>query len=221
VRRSHEGSGLGLAITKRLVDLMNGRIQVESTKGEGTVFTVSFPRTETPFHGGEGAPSGTRTAIPGGTRSAPAELLLAEDNIETARMMEELLRETCNVTAVSDGEMALRHAQETAYDIVLLDINLGGGPSGADVLRRLRAQPAYENVPIAAVTAYALPGDRERLLKMGFDAYLDKPFAPEDLDELMEQLLAVAQPGGRSPRKALPRARPHSGSNLTAPGDRP
>jgi len=221
VRRSHEGSGLGLAITKRLVDLMNGRIQVESTKGEGTVFTVSFPRTETPFHGGEGAPSGTRTAIPGGARSAPAELLLAEDNIETARMMEELLRETCNVTAVSDGEMALRHAQETAYDIVLLDINLGGGPSGADVLRRLRAQPAYENVPIAAVTAYALPGDRERLLKMGFDAYLDKPFAPEDLDELMEQLLAVAQPGGRSPRKALPRARPNAGSNLTAPGDRP
>jgi len=125
------------------------------------------------------------------------------------------------VTAVSDGEMALRHAQETAYDIVLLDINLGGGPSGADVLRRLRAQPAYENVPIAAVTAYALPGDRERLLKMGFDAYLDKPFAPEDLDELMEQLLAVAQPGGRSPRKALPRARPNAGSNLTAPGDRP
>ena len=221
MRRSHEGSGLGLAITKRLVDLMNGCIQVESTKGEGTVFTVSFPRSEATHPDDEDASSGGRTATTRGFRQAPAQLLLAEDNTETAIMMEELLRETCDVTAVSDGDAALRCAQETVYDLVLLDINLGGGPSGADVLRRLRAQPAYENVPIAAVTAYALPGDRERLLKMGFDAYLDKPFAPEDLDALMEQLLEMAQSNTRRPREARPRVRSRTEGNLAAPGDRP
>jgi CheY-like chemotaxis protein/two-component sensor histidine kinase len=218
VRRSHEGSGLGLAITKRLVDLMNGDIQVESTKGEGTAFVVSFPRADAEVpREGDAVPQAIDMESIGQLRPT---LLLVEDNPETAKLMQKLLGETCDVTAVSDGTKALRRAQECAYDIVLLDVNLGGGPSGADVLRRLRAQPTYADTPIAAVTAYALPGDRERFLKMGFDAYLNKPFAPEDLNALMDELTEKVH-NGRWPRKARPPARSSTSHNLATPGDQP
>jgi CheY-like chemotaxis protein len=76
-------------------------------------------------------------------------------------------------------------------------------------------------VPIAAVTAYALPGDRDRLLNMGFDAYLDKPFAPEDLAMLMQQLQDGSALRRRDVREARPRPRTHAGSDLAAPSDRP
>ncbi len=220
VRRSHEGSGLGLAITKRLVDLMNGRIAVESAKGEGTEFTVSFPRAEVVPEAAEDAVCDAPAAASEHPEVTP-RLLLVEDNTETASLMQELLHKRYDVTAVSDGESALREAQEHTFDMVLLDINLGGGPSGADVLRRLRAQPAYEDVPIAAVTAYALPGDRDRLLNIGFDAYLDKPFAPEDLAALMQQLRDEAASGRRHTREARPRSRTPASGDLTAPSDRP
>ena len=221
VRRSHEGSGLGLAITQRLADLMNGRIAVETTKGEGTEFTVSFPRAEpVPEDEPDAVLDPPAPAPTDGTEPMP-RLLLVEDNAETASLMEELLHARYAVTAVSSGEAALREAQEHAFDMVLLDINLGGGPSGADVLRRLRAQPAYADVPIAAVTAYALPGDRDRLLNMGFDAYLDKPFAPEDLAMLMQQLQDGSALRRRDVREARPRPRTHAGSDLAAPSDRP
>ena len=220
VRRSHEGSGLGLAITKRLVDLMNGRIAVESAKGEGTEFTVSFPRAEVVPEVAEDAVRDAPAAASGHPEVAP-RLLLVEDNAETASLMQELLHKRYDVTAVSDGESALREAQEHTFDMVLLDINLGGDPSGADVLRRLRAQPAYEDVPIAAVTAYALPGDRDRLLNIGFDAYLDKPFAPEDLAALVQQLRDEAASGRRHTREARPRSRTPASGDLTAPSDRP
>ena len=74
------------------------------------------------------------------------------------------------------------------FDLVLLDINLGQGPNGADVLRELRAMPAYQDVPIVAVTAYALPGDRERFLGMGFTDYLAKPFNADELLALTARL---------------------------------
>jgi len=74
---------------------------------------------------------------------------------------------------------------------VLLDINLGCARDGVDVLRELRMLPGYERVPTVAVTAYAMPGDKERFLEAGFDAYLGKPFTEEELHEVLVQLLAL------------------------------
>ena len=70
-----------------------------------------------------------------------------------------------------------------------MDINLGDGPSGREVLKSLRAIPAYRKVPVAALTAYALPGEREDFLKAGFNAYLSKPFSEDALLKLLAQLL--------------------------------
>ena len=115
-------------------------------------------------------------------------MLLAEDNPNTQVLMQELLEPYGEVTVTSTAGEALEAAQHGRYDLVLLDINLGGQRSGADVVQQLRAMPAYKGVPIAALTAYALPGDR--FLAMGFDTYLSKPFDVDELLKLTTDLLS-------------------------------
>ena len=183
--RTHEGSGLGLSITQRLVQLMDGEISVESEKGEGSTFTVAFPLAE------EGAIAGPEVLGVVEARKKRASsllsgddkprVLLVEDNENTQFLIENLLESAFEITIVGNAEDALLEAFRIEYDMVLMDINLGVGPNGADVLRELRAMPTYADVPIAALTAYALPGDKERFLDMGFSAYLSKPFNAEEL----------------------------------------
>ncbi len=179
LQRSHEGSGLGLALTKRLVDLMDGEIRVESVKQEGSTFTVSFPQVGTDeVH----VPEPMEVAAESGLMSwAEAHILVIEDNHEAAYLLRRVLTVTGDVTLAFDGAEALRKAGRMQYDLVLCDINLGSDTSGVDVLSSLRTDPWYENVPIVALTAHALPGDRERFLKTGFDEYLSKPFTPDAL----------------------------------------
>jgi CheY-like chemotaxis protein/anti-sigma regulatory factor (Ser/Thr protein kinase) len=186
--RTHEGSGLGLSITHRLVHLMDGEISVESEKGKGSVFTVAFPKA-VPTEEGIGEP--VEKEQPHLSLDAPLtkpKILLVEDNEHTQYLIESLLEEDFEVTLVGNAEEALLEAFRVEFDIVLLDINLGDGPNGADVLRELRAMPAYHDVPIAAITAYALPGDQERFLELGFSAYLSKPFNADELLALAARL---------------------------------
>lgn len=187
---SYGGSGLGLAITKQLVEKMQGSITVQSAKGCGSRFTISFPiadnETTQPdrAHPPEDLPNRRR-----------CHFLLVEDDPDTQTLIVDLLPDQCALTVAVNAEEAITAAQRVLnttgrpFDAVLMDINLGGGPSGTDVLNMLRAIPAYRTVPIAALTAYALPGDRERFLLFGFDAYLRKPFTAEELLDLMTQLL--------------------------------
>ena len=183
--RSHEGSGLGLSITQRLVQLMDGTISVESEKGEGSTFTVSFPlataeaRPDLEVLGVDDARKAQSSQLLSG--QVKPRVLLVEDNENTQFLIENLLEDAYMLTVVSNAEDALLEAFNTEFDLVLMDINLGEGANGADVLRELRAMPTYSNVPIAALTAYALPGDKERFLDMGFSAYLSKPFNAEEL----------------------------------------
>ncbi len=184
--RTHEGSGLGLSITQRLAHLLDGEISVASEKGQGSTFTVSFPRVEQ----APGEVTDDETEAPSepvlGRRKA--RVLLVEDNEHTQYLIESLLEDTFSLTVVDNAEEALLEAFRTEFDMVLMDINLGQGPNGADVLRELRAMPTYRDVPIAAITAYALPGDRERFLEMGFSAYLSKPFNADELLSLTARM---------------------------------
>jgi CheY-like chemotaxis protein len=99
------------------------------------------------------------------------------------------------------------------YDAVLLDINLGAGVSGEDVMRRLRDLPGYGAVPILAFTAYALPGDRERFLNAGFDGYLPKPFTKAQLLALLTEVLEGLDAG--VPAEETP---PEATLHLIVPG---
>ncbi len=172
--RNHEGAGLGLTITKRLVDLMDGQISVESTKGEGSVFTVILPM------GVSAQPILNPTHDPDRTLEG-RRVLVVEDNVFTRLLVERLLRDSYIVTTVASADEAFALATEKAFDVVLMDINLGEEVDGVDVMRQFKRDQTAGNVPMVALTAYAMPEDRDRFLEAGFDHYLSKPFTKEDL----------------------------------------
>lgn len=100
-----------------------------------------------------------------------------------------MLRTLCRVDAAVDGNEAIQLLEETAYDVVLLDIQLPGSFNGVKVLQQIRQQFPTLDAPIIAFTAHALPGDAERLLSLGFDAYIGKPFTRAELVDVVQGAL--------------------------------
>ena len=164
VERTHEGAGLGLAISHQLVERMGGTITVESVLGVGTTFTLSFPLF------GADVPAASRPRV-----------LVVDDNEQARLVAERVLDATYDVDTAGSGVEALALARLVRPDAVVLDIHLGDTVSGEDVLRDLRADAAFASLPVVAVTAYGLPGDRARLLGLGFDDYVAKPYTREQL----------------------------------------
>jgi PAS domain S-box-containing protein len=184
--RSHEGSGLGLTITKRLVDLMDGSIEVESKKGEGSRFTVRLPMSEVSQE--------EKTEIVGvdldDAHSDRMRILVVEDNMYTRLLVDRLLRDTYDVTSASNAEQAYAIATETGFDVLLMDINLGEGQNGLEVMQEFRKDDRFAQTPFVALTAYAMPEDRNRFLDAGFDHYLSKPFTKDDLRRTIAEALS-------------------------------
>src|SRR5690606_11962469 len=149
-------------------------IAVESVKGEGSVFTVTFPRASA-------AAAAPAAEAPREEAGSGRRLLVVDDNPNTRLLLARMLRGHYAVDTAGTAREALDATADTRYDAVLLDINLGAGVSGEDVMGRIRTLPGYAGVPLVAFTAYALPGDRERFLNAGFSGYLPKPFTKPEL----------------------------------------
>ncbi len=176
--RTHEGNGLGLTITKRLVELMGGTIEVTSQRRVGTTFTVRLPN---------GLPPVAPRALPVYAETErTGRVLLVEDESHIRLFVSHALRGYTVIPAESaDAAIALVAAAEVPFDAVLLDINLGAARSGEELLPVLQATTACAGAEFLAVTAYALPGDREHFLAVGFDGYLAKPFTRAELMEAL------------------------------------
>ena len=201
--RQYEGSGLGLVIVSRLVELHNGSIQVTSDgiPGIGTKFIVTLPWTEAPAASkgsdSQEAPSPLTTALlsttlpeaPGANRGV---ILLVEDNEINILAIAEYLHDIgFRVEIARNGQEAIDTAAWLNPDLILMDIQM---PvlDGLTATRRLRNKPATANTPIIALTALAMPGDRERCLAAGATDYLAKPIRLVALVEMMERLLNSA-----------------------------
>ena len=107
------------------------------------------------------------------------KILTVEDNDINAMLVDRLLEDLdfqVQNTIAENGEDALQKSSDQTFDLILMDINLGDGSiDGVEVMQKLRTRSDYQNVPIVAVTCYALPGDKEKFLDLGFNEYVSKP----------------------------------------------
>jgi signal transduction histidine kinase/ActR/RegA family two-component response regulator len=194
MRRSHGGSGLGLAIVRRLVELHGGMVRAESEgENRGSRFSFTLPvATESPPDARPESEAAIEPVLAG------RDVLIVEDDEPSQALMREVVEGALGGrTRVSaDGEQALAEAMADPPALILLDLMLPR-LSGWEVARRLRQHPATRSLPIIAVSALARPQEREAALHAGCDAYLSKPFLPEELARVVTTTLLGETVGTR------------------------
>ncbi len=185
-----EGTGLGLALSRRLCEAMGGALTLESSGPAGSVFRIELGGAESPLRVLED--TGT-FAVPHAAHAA-ATLLYIEDNLANLSLVETILmsRPQWQLLPALQGGLGVELAREHRPDLVLLDLHLPDVP-GAEVLRRLRADPRTARTPVVVVSADATPGSVERLRQAGADAYLTKPL---DVDEFLRVVGQFLPAGG-------------------------
>jgi signal transduction histidine kinase/CheY-like chemotaxis protein len=189
--RQYGGIGLGLALVQRLVELHGGSITVESQLDQGSCFTVTFPhRNEKAISAIIDEELSVPLPIIPSRKNGPTPLiLLAEDNQITIDIFVDYLRNLgYRMNIVRTGKEALDRLAEERPDLILMDIQMPG-MDGLEATRSIRAQPEYKNLPIIALTALTMPGDRERCLEAGVNDYLSKPANIRELIQIIEKYL--------------------------------
>ena len=189
-----EGTGIGLVVSKRLVELMNGVIGVESAVGVGSVFWIELNLTIEPeLAGGAAEPTAVARAqvhVDGQSRT----LLYVEDNPANLMLVEDLIarRPDIRLLTARDGNRGIEIARVSRPDVILMDINLPG-ISGIEALRMLADDPITAHIPVVALSANAIPRDIAKGLEAGFFRYLTKPIKVNEFMDTLEAALKCAK----------------------------
>ena len=204
--RGHAGTGLGLPLVQRLAEMHGGSVSVESTAGEGSRFTVSLPWQETSQNTKSFGLRAPEPSLVEPQRAAPDSqplILLAEDDeINVYTLLDYLEANGYRVIVARDGNEAIDLAKSNGPDLILMDIQMPG-TDGLEATRRIRADAdpltrlstSLTDTPIIALTALAMPGDRQRCLTAGANEYLTKPVNLRQLVRVIaEQLESRAKP---------------------------
>lgn len=188
--RSFEGTGLGLTLCRKYLNLLGGDISVESKLGGGSNFIVRIPKI----------PSKEKEINGEKKYEIPFErfrkdvhkpkILLVEDEDDCILLVDFYLRANYEIDVAKKAEEALEKIKKNLYSLILMDINLGKGLSGMDVVTEIRKIPEYKDIPIIALTAFAMKGDMEEFIAGGCNGYISKPFTKERLEKEIYDLLS-------------------------------
>ena len=190
------GTGIGLVVTKRLAELMEGVLGVESTVGVGSVFwcdLISVAAPQLAVQRGEAE----AVAEPQVPHDAPLRTLLyVEDNPANMKLVEQLIARCPDIRLVTavDGTLGIDLARATQPQVILMDINLPG-ISGIEALKILREDPATAHIPVVALSANAMPRDIAKGLKLGFFRYITKPIKVKEFMDTLNAALEFAEKG--------------------------
>jgi len=194
--RLYQGAGLGLALVKRLVTLWGGTLGIDTEPGAGTTVFFTMPVRVAPT----GTEAPMRVPAHPGARAAGSRVLLAEDDpINTVMTMDMLESLGYRATIVENGAEAIKALAQEDFDCLIMDIQMPK-MDGMAATKAIRTAPALGDkarIPIIALTAHALPGDRERFLAAGMDDYLAKPVEYEDLAGVLAR--AMGKPWRQRP----------------------
>jgi signal transduction histidine kinase/ActR/RegA family two-component response regulator len=199
--RRYEGAGLGLSLVYRMVEMHGGSISVESEIGKSSRFIVSLPWKDS--KDGEIGSLGDRKStdkaphlstspsshLPISLSSQSATILIADDNEGTIQtLLTYLDAKGYQLTIARNGKEAIARTKEEHPDLILMDIQMPE-INGLEAIRHIRTNERIQSIPIIAVTALAMPGDRERCLSAGANEYLSKPVSLQKLSEILERLV--------------------------------
>lgn len=187
--RNYEGVGIGLTIAQKSIQLLNGKISIQSEEGKGSTFLIELPMKLSHSEISKAVQRKITTEFDKQPEieSKIKHLLVVEDNQLTVQLIKRFLKDEFYVFEAKDGISALAAASKINFPLILMDINLGAGINGTETMLELRKSKRYEKIPIIAVTAYALSGDRERFIKYGFTDYLGKPFNKNQLIDIIRK----------------------------------
>ncbi len=194
--RAYEGSGLGLRIVTRLVRLMGGEVRVKSAPGQGATFYVTIVAEPGEMNAGNATPA--PPVYQTGTAGRTLSILVAEDNRVNQVMVQKMLERLGHrVEVVDNGRKAVQALQKDDFDLVLMDIQMPV-MDGMEALQRIRSGldgVARPDIPVLALTAHAMKGERERFMRLGMDGYIAKPVAVQDLQDALENLAGIRAEG--------------------------
>lgn len=184
ISRRYGGTGLGLPIARTLAERMGGTLRAQSEEGRGSVFTLEIPLA---LYKQALPPLAAPRALNGNGHGGGRNVLLVEDNPVNQTVIEAMLRSLgFTISVATDGAQAVRSAEDGAFEVILMDCRL---PiiDGYEATRQIRRLPGRTDIPIIALTANALQGDRETCLAAGMNDYLAKPFKRNDLQQILQR----------------------------------